>query len=119
MRFGSTAKVLARCMLKYYRISECCTLDWPRVTASTMAASRHSTVRKLYRVAPVSCLLDTVREFAITKVAPAGSTTSVARTCVVVTRMYLFRLICSMEPTACDWASTKYQQWTTIPTNTS
>ena len=24
MRFGSTAKVLAKCMLKYYRISECC-----------------------------------------------------------------------------------------------
>ena len=23
MRFGSTAKVLAKCMLKYYRISEC------------------------------------------------------------------------------------------------
>ena len=23
MRFGSTAKVLAECMLKYYRISEC------------------------------------------------------------------------------------------------
>ena len=24
MRFGSTAKVLAECKLKYYRISECC-----------------------------------------------------------------------------------------------
>ena len=23
MRFGSTAKVLAKCILKYYRISEC------------------------------------------------------------------------------------------------
>ena len=23
MRFGSTAKVLAKCMLKYYRLSEC------------------------------------------------------------------------------------------------
>ena len=24
MRFGSTAKVLLKCKLKYYRISECC-----------------------------------------------------------------------------------------------
>ena len=27
MRFGSTAKVLAKCMLKYYRISECVSTD--------------------------------------------------------------------------------------------
>ena len=29
MRFGSTAKVLLKCKLKYYRISECSMTSWP------------------------------------------------------------------------------------------
>ncbi len=31
MRFGSTAKVLAKCKLKYYRISECLQGAWVKV----------------------------------------------------------------------------------------
>ena len=56
-------------------------LGSPRVTARTAAASLHSTTRMLYRPAAVSALLDTVRELAITKTAPSGSTTSEARIC--------------------------------------
>ncbi len=31
MRFGSTAKVLAECELKYYRILECAGSPWPHL----------------------------------------------------------------------------------------
>ena len=45
MRFGSTAKVLAKCMLKYYRISECvCHVNvWQKAsrTQKTMALLPH------------------------------------------------------------------------------
>ena len=58
-----------RCM-GYY------TLDMPSVTASTAAASLHSTTLMLYRPAAVSALLETVRELVMTRPAPSGSTTS-------------------------------------------
>ena len=36
MRFGSTAKVLLKCNLKYYRISECCTQTRIRLCAVSL-----------------------------------------------------------------------------------
>ena len=53
----------------------------PSVTASTAAASLHSTTLMLYRPAAVSALLDTVSELAITNTAPSGKTTSEALIC--------------------------------------
>ena len=47
MRFGSTAKVLAKCMLKYYRISECvgaCHL--PKLCAGAQCSMRHIRYRQ-------------------------------------------------------------------------
>ena len=63
------------------RFKELHTLGMPSVTASTAAASLHSTTLMLYRPAAVSALLETVSELAITNTAPSGRTTSEARIC--------------------------------------